>query len=222
MTQIGLAVAPTAALGFSSSSAGPMSDDAELLQRFRDGDESAFDVIVKSYHERAFQFVYRVVHDFDDAADIAQETFIRAYDKLERFRGQSGLYTWLYRIALNLSVNCLRKRKLRAMIGLDEAPLSALKSPLGDPEANLQDSLTRGRIDGAVAALPTRQRSIFVLRQYEGLTHAEIATIVGSSEGAVRAGYFHAIRKLRKALADLVDVDDSKDGEGGEVLADEM
>ena len=210
-----------AALAPSSVSAGAMADDAELLRRFRDGDESAFDSIVKLYHERVFQFVYRVLQDFDEAADIAQETFIRVYGKLDRFKGQAGLYTWLYRIALNLSINCLRKKKLRTMIGLDEAPNAALKSPLGDPASDFDDSLTKARIEGAVAELPPRQRSIFILRQYDGLSHAEIAVIVGSSEGAVRAGYFHAIRKLRNSLADLVELDDSTEaGEG--LLADAM
>ena len=186
-----------------------MADDTELLRRFSEGDESAFDSIVKLYHERVFQFVYRVLQDFDDAADIAQETFIRAYDKLGQFKGRAGIYTWLYRIALNLSINCLRKRKLRTMVGLDEAPPAALKSSLSGPESDLDDSTTRGRIERAVAELPTRQRSIFILRQYDGLSHGEIASVVGTSEGAVRAGYFHAIRKLRNSLADLVEMDGS-------------
>ena len=201
-------------------SPGVMADDTELLRRFSEGDESAFDSIVKLYHERVFQFVYRVLSDFDDAADIAQETFIRAYDKLGQFKGRAGIYTWLYRIALNLSINCLRKRKLRTMVGLDEAPPAALKSSLGGPESDLDDSTTRGRIERAVAELPTRQRSIFILRQYDGLSHGEIASVVGTSEGAVRAGYFHAIRKLRNSLADLVEMDNSTEEVG--FRADEM
>ena len=201
---------------FGSSIAAPTQmpeTDAELLERFGAGEGSAFDEIVRRYHERIFQFVYRVLQDFDEAADIAQETFIRAYDKLERFHGRSSLYTWLYRIALNLSINSLRKRKLRHSVGLNEVPGGELRSGEADPAALLDDSETRRRIELAIAELPTRQRSIFVLRQYEGLTHAEVASVVGSSEGAVRAGYFHAVRKLRLALEDLVVEDLPEEGD---------
>ena len=92
-------------------------------------------------------------------------------------------------------------------------PGGELRSGEADPAALLDDSETRRRIELAIAELPTRQRSIFVLRQYEGLTHAEVASVVGSSEGAVRAGYFHAVRKLRLALEDLVVEDLPEEGD---------
>ncbi|MFC1525282.1 RNA polymerase sigma factor [Candidatus Latescibacterota bacterium] len=174
--------------------------EAELLRRLRAGDESAFDIVVRRYQERIFRYVSRLVGDADEASDIAQETFIRAYGQIDRFRGESALYTWLYRIASNLSINALRKRGLRSFIGLDEAPSLVAA---GGPEEDLRAAQIRERVAEAVDQLPPRQRSIFILRQYDQLSHREISKVVGSSEGAVRAGYFHAVKKLQKSLADL-------------------
>ena len=175
--------------------------DGRLVDRFRSGDEAAFDDIVRRYQERVYQFVCRVVGDAEDAADVTQETFIRAYDKLNRFRGDSGLYTWLYRIAMNMSINCLRERKLRTFVGLDDPAVPELRAQ-GGPEEDVAARELRGHIDAAIAKLPPRQRSIFVLRHFDELSHRDIALVVGSSEGAVRSGYFHALRKLRSALQD--------------------
>jgi RNA polymerase sigma-70 factor (ECF subfamily) len=176
--------------------------EAQLLARLRAGDESAFDQIVRQYEQRVYQYAYRLVQDPDEASDVAQETFIRAHARLGDFRGDASLNTWLYRIASNLGINALRKRRLRAFVGLDQAP--AVQAP-GGPEDDLAAAEIRRRVEAAVALLPPRQRSIFILRHYEQLTHREIATVVGSSQGAVRAGYFHAVRKLRAALRDLTE-----------------
>jgi len=178
------------------------SSDARLLEQLRAGDGSAFEEIVRRYQERVYQYAYRLVQDPDEASDVAQETFIRAHGKLADFRGDASLNTWLYRIASNLGINALRKRRLRRYIALDQAPEVQAS---GGPERDLADDEIRRRVEAAVALLPPRQRSIFILRQYEQLSHREIAGIVGSSEGAVRAGYFHAVRKLRDALRDLTE-----------------
>ena len=177
--------------------------DTDLIDRFRAGDETAFEEVVRRYQARVYQIVYRVVRDGEDAADITQETFIRAYGKLKGFRGDSSLFTWLYRIALNMSINCLRKNKLRSFIPLWESAEHELWAQ-GGPEEDLSASRLRTRLEEAIDGLPARQRSIFVLRQYDQLSHREIAEVVGSSEGAVRAGYFHALRKLCGALRDCL------------------
>ena len=88
--------------------------DGDLVCRFKSGDEQAFNIIVRRYQKRIFNLVFRFVRDFDETSDIAQETFIRAHAQLKGFRGASSLYTWMYRIALNLSLNHLRKKKLRS------------------------------------------------------------------------------------------------------------
>jgi RNA polymerase sigma-70 factor (ECF subfamily) len=197
-----------------SSPSDPTPDsDTGLIDRFRSGDETAFEEVVRRYQERIFQFVHRVVRDTEEAADITQETFIRAYGKLGGFRGDSSLFTWLYRIALNMSINCLRKRKLRSFVPLWDSTESEFRPDefrpdefwaQGGPEEDMAASRLRTRVEEAISGLPPRQRSIFVLRQYDQLSHREIAEVVGSSEGAVRAGYFHALRKLRCALQDCL------------------
>jgi RNA polymerase sigma-70 factor (ECF subfamily) len=174
--------------------------DAELVRRAQDGQESAFDQIVLRYQERIVGLASRLVRDPDEAMDIAQETFIRAYRQMPRFRGDSALYTWLHRIAANLSINRLRRQKVLAFLSLDSAALPAAGP---EPEEELERVEFRRQVDAAVAALPPRQRAIFVLRHFEQLSHRQIAEILGSSEGAVRAGYFHAVKKLQHALRDL-------------------
>ena len=185
------------------STAGEVLSDAELVNLFRQGHESSFDAIVLRYQDRVFRFLVHMVGDRDDAADLAQETFVKAYKSLLQFRGHSSLYTWLYRIALNTSLNFLRKKKLRDIFYVYPAEGMAMESlPLShcDPEHELERKQQIEAIEAAIRDLPPRQRSIFVMRHFDGLSHAETAEVVGTSQGAVRAGYFHAVRKLRAAL----------------------
>ena len=140
--------------------------------------------------------------DPEEASDVAQDAFVRAYAKLRGFRSASGLYTWLYKITLNIGLNVLRKRKSRSFIRLSE-PSAPQLSISANQERDISRTELRNRIEEAIAELPTKQRAIFVLRQYDELSHREIAGVVGSSEGAVRAGYFHAVRKLQASLEDV-------------------
>ena len=180
-----------------------ITSDAELVNLFRQGRESSFDAIVRRYQDRIFRFLVHMVGDSDEAADLAQETFVKAYRSLHRFRGGSSLYTWLYRIALNTSLNYMRGKKLRNRLSLDsEAETSIENRPLHacDPERELMMKQQIAAIQAAIRDLPPRQRSIFVMRHFDDLSHGAIAEVIGRSEGAVRAGYFHAVRKLRAAL----------------------
>ena len=151
------------------------------------------------------RFVLRLVGDADEASDVVQETFVRAYERLADFRGGSGLYTWLYRIAHNQAISWLRKKKVRRFLRIDSVGQGEEITPVqlvadDDPAADLERAEALQQIEVAIADLPPRQRSIFVMRHYEGMTHAQIAQVVGRSEGAIRAGYFHAVRKLRTAV----------------------
>ncbi|MBT5058847.1 MAG: sigma-70 family RNA polymerase sigma factor [Gemmatimonadetes bacterium] len=180
-----------------------------LVKRIRAGDPAAFDEVVRRHHERLIQFVFRLVNDRDDAADVAQDTFIKAHRRFGDFRGEAGLFTWLYRIAYNESISLLRRRKLRGYLRLgSDGRVDQVWDPAlaieDDPSAELESQQVQQQVAEAVASLPPRQRAIFSMRHYEELSHAEIARVIGRSEGAVRANYFHAIRKLRQQLGQLV------------------
>ena len=198
------------ATAITRSTTSGIASDAELVSLFRQGRESSFDAIVHRYQDRIFRYMVHMVRDTDEAADLAQETFVKAYRSLHRFRGHSSLYTWLYRIALNTSLNYLRKKKLRNRLFLDSEAGTLIENvPLHqcNPERELEIKQQIAAIQAAIRDLPPRQRSIFVMRHFDDLSHGEIAEVVGTSEGAVRAGYFHAVRKLRAALVETAAVE---------------
>ena len=194
----------------SKPTASEITSDAELVNEFRQGRETSFDAIVRRYQDRIFRFLVHMVGDGDEAADLAQETFVKAYKSLHRFRGRSSLYTWLYRIALNTSLNYMRKKKLRNRwtLGFDvETSTENRALHHRDPESELVMKQQLAVVQAAIKDLPPRQRSIFVMRHFDDLSHGAIAEVVGTSEGAVRAGYFHAVRKLRSALTESTAVE---------------
>jgi len=187
--------------------------EAVLLARLRAGDDAAFEELVGQHQESLVRFALRLVGDPDEASDVAQETFIRAYERIGDFRGGSSLYTWLYRIAYNQAISLLRRRRVRRFLRLDrtedngaEVELQLIDSH--DAAANLEQAELLQHIDKAIENLPPRQRAIFVMRHVQGMSHTQIAKVVGRSEGAIRAGYFHAVRKLRDAAreAGLLDM----------------
>ncbi|HJN31058.1 MAG TPA: sigma-70 family RNA polymerase sigma factor, partial [Candidatus Latescibacteria bacterium] len=135
-----------------------------LVDRIRAGDSAAFDEVVRRHHERLIQFVCRVVNDPDDAADVAQETFIKAHRRFGEFQGHAGLFTWLYRIAYNESISLLRRRKLRSYLRLgsdgtvDQSWDPALSID-DDPIAKMESEQLQQRVEAAAAQLPPRQRA---------------------------------------------------------------
>lgn len=171
--------------------------DLELIELFRQGDESAFNEVVRRYQERIYWVARRFVNDHDEADDIVQEVFIKAYDALKKFRSESGLYTWLYRIAVNMSLNTVRRHKIREFLQLDDLA-EREESPDKRPDELLEESEHRSLVEQAVAELPERQRAVFVLRYYEELPYEEIAAILKTSVGGLKANYFHAIRKIEE------------------------
>ena len=188
----------------------PMSHDrtdpeAALLALLRAGDDTAFEELVRQHQEHLVRFTHRLVGDLDEASDVVQETFIRAYEGIDDFRGGSALHTWLYRIAYHQAISLLRRRRVRRFLRLDrdEEFTEAVELQLVDRHdvvADLEHAELMRHVAASVEQLPPRQRGIFVMRHFEALTHAEIAQIVGRSEGAIRAGYFHAVRKVRAAI----------------------
>lgn len=175
----------------------------ELVDRLRTGDERAFEQLVEEYRERVYRVAWRILRDDEDAEDVAQETFIKVFRNIGRFEGRSSLYTWIYRITVNIALNRIKRDKFRRMVPLGDM-IRGDSRPHSNPARAAIGSEITARIDEAVRLLPDKQRAVFTLKFYEELSHREIADIVGCSEGTSKANYFHAIRKLRKLLEDLV------------------
>jgi RNA polymerase sigma-70 factor (ECF subfamily) len=176
--------------------------DAELVEACLAGRRDAFDLIVERHRRHVYQLCYRFVGNHEDASDLAQDVFIRAFRGLRNFKGQASIGTWLYRIAVNTSLNKVSAKTPRPesldplLLASDERTASRAESPT--------EALLRGeratRVRAAIARLPKKQRTTLVLRVYHELPHEEIAGILGSSVGAVKANFFHALSNLKKLL----------------------
>jgi RNA polymerase sigma-70 factor, ECF subfamily len=178
-------------------------DDQILIEQFRQSTgherDKAFNQIVLRYRERLYAIIRGYVRDHDDTDDILQETYMKAFLYLHKFRGESSLYTWLTRIAINLSLTHIRKMKLRSWITLDQVTIPLIsKNPAPDAEAEHNE--LKDMIHKALERLPEKQKTVFILRHYDHRSIAEIAEITGNAEGTVKANYFHALNKVKKSL----------------------
>lgn len=183
--------------------------DVQLVRRARNGERAAFNALVERYQRRVFGVCYGMVRSSDDAQDMVQETFVRAYRNLDRFEGTASFYTWIYRIAKNVCIDHLRKvQRNRTVdyddaIGRDEDSESTLLPPRLD--ANPAHMAGRrelvGKIEEALEGLSLKHREVILLREVEGLAYAEIAETLGISIGTVMSRLFFARRNLQQALA---------------------
>jgi RNA polymerase sigma-70 factor (ECF subfamily) len=170
-------------------------DDKQLLEMYRSGEaEKMFNEMVRRYHSKIYWVARRMVKNHEDADDIAQDVFVRAYSALENFRGESNIYTWLYRIAVNLSINHLRKQKVRKLMDIsDYLPFLAKdaeqdKSMIHDENVSL--------IERAIQTLPEKQRAVFIMRYYDEMPYEQISAILGTSVGGLKANFHHAVKKI--------------------------
>lgn len=184
--------------------------DKELVRRVRRGDAAAFDLLYTRYQHKVHGLIGRYLTRPEDVEDIAQETFIKAYRALPRFRGESAFYTWLYRIAVNTAKNHLAARHQRVQtVELDAEDAdggdlpAALKQEDG-PEDALHSEQLKGAIDDALAALPEDLRSALTLREFNGLSYAQIAEVLGCPVGTVRSRIFRAREAVDLAIRPLV------------------
>jgi RNA polymerase sigma-70 factor (ECF subfamily) len=176
--------------------------DAELVRAALAGDRDAFGAIVERHRRQIYRLCHRFTGNHEDASDLAQDVFIRAYRGLRTFNADAALGTWLYRIGVNVCLN-----RVAATRGTVEAldPLLASGDPrLAAGGERADDALVRAerarRVRAAIARLPKKQRATLILRIYHELPHEQIAAILGSSVGAVKANFFHAMNNLRKLL----------------------
>ena len=172
-------------------------DDRGLVEAFVGGRTEAFDVLMARHERRVYQLCYRFVHSHEDASDLAQEVFVRAFRGLGSFKRDSTFTTWLYRIGVNACLNRLAVRRPPTE-PLDAARHVDRQEP--DPLQQVVRAERVAELRGAIARLPPKQRATLVLRVYQELTHEEIAQILGSSVGAVKANFFHALGNLRRYL----------------------
>ena len=177
-------------------------DDRTLVEACRGGRRDAFDVLVQRHQRQVYQLCYRFVGNHEDASDLSQDIFLRAYRGLRSFRGQSSLATWLYRIGVNVCLNRVSAK----------APLEKITEAIDDrqyidtrsesPSDRLLKEERGARVRAAIAELPRRQRATLILRMYHEMSHQEIADVLGSSVGTVKANFFHALGNLKKQLGD--------------------
>ena len=171
-----------------------------LLQAEKTQDEG-FRQLMKAYQQRLYWHVKRMVGEHEDANDVLQNTFIRAYRGIGSFNGEAKLYTWLYRIATNEAITFLNKRKNRATLSMDDEEdgnawdaLLTAETPSFTPEEIIE------RLERAVAVLPDKQRIVFNMRYYDDLSYKDISEILGTSEGALKASFHHAVKKIEAAV----------------------
>ena len=193
----------------SNSPAGML--EADLVKHARRGDLKAYDELVKRYQERIYATIYHMTSNHEDANDIAQDSFIKAYQALKSFRGGSSFYTWLYRIAVNKTINFLKQRKHKLHFSLNDLDFNAENDPdlvaLTSDKTPLRDvGLTelQKKLNEALLKLSEPHRMVVVLHDVQGQSHDEIAEIMGCNIGTVRSRLFYARQQLQGFLAEYI------------------
>jgi RNA polymerase sigma factor (sigma-70 family) len=173
--------------------------EATLVDLLRESGtrRDAFPALVKAYQRRVYGIVRKMVIDHDDADDIVQEVFVKVWHNLDKFKGDSGLFTWIYRIATNESLQFLRKRKNTVSLGEDVG--DSLEHSLGTLDSLGGDEIEM-KLQKAILQLPDKQRLVFHLKYYEELSYEEMAEVTETSVGALKASYHHATTKIEEYL----------------------
>ncbi|MBI4589640.1 MAG: sigma-70 family RNA polymerase sigma factor [Candidatus Rokubacteria bacterium] len=187
------------------------SDDSELVERCRAGDLSAFEPLVEKYRQRVWRLAFYILRDREEAWDVAQEAFVRAYQSLPTFRGQSAFYTWVFRIVVNLATDRQRQRAARSRaLGGEPVPAEewgrTMPDPTAGPELLAVRAEERELIRRALDSLPPNQRTIIMLSDVEGLVYREIAEALGIPMGTVMSRLHNARKRLRTLLGPLLGV----------------
>src|SRR5499426_226259 len=180
-------------------------DERQLIQRCIAGDASAFEPLVEKYRQRVWRLAYQVLHDREEAWDVAQEAFVRAFHSLPSFRGQSAFYTWLFRITVNVATDRQRARGAQARaFGAERVPEEEWRRITPDPGAGPDkaavQSEQRERIRRALNALPPKARAIIMLSDVEGLSYREIADVLRCPIGTVMSRLHNARKRLKGLL----------------------
>ncbi len=173
-------------------------DDGELIARFKGGDLSGFEELVRKYQDRVYNLCRYMIQDPHDAQDAAQDAFLKAYQNLKAFKPDASLYTWLYRIAVNTCLDC--KKKSRPEQAEDESVIDDLASTELSPEQRYQSKEIGQAIQAALQKLPEHLRAAIVLKEIEELSYEEIAAVLDTSLGTVKSRISRAREELRRLL----------------------
>ncbi len=175
-------------------------DDKELLVQFRDEKtrDSAFSLIIKKYQQRVYWHIRKMVIDHDDADDVTQNTFVKVWRNLDNFREDSQLYTWIYRIATNECLTFLKQKRQRDMVSFDDLEFKLADSLEADPL--FTGDMIQKRLQKAILTLPEKQRLVFNMKYFDALKYEEMSEILGTSVGALKASYHHAVNKVEAFL----------------------
>jgi RNA polymerase sigma-70 factor (ECF subfamily) len=186
-------------------------DDEVLVRRTQKGDSAAFDILVGRYKERLYVTVYHMTANHEDANDLVQDTFIKAFKSLNSFRGQSSFYTWVYRIAVNRTINFIKRRKTRNQYSLDDLDSSIQTDPdlvemMSHVTPRREVGLTElhEKLNEALQKLSESHRAVVTMHDVQGMTHADIAKVMRCSEGTVRSRLFYARQQLQGMLSDYL------------------
>jgi RNA polymerase sigma-70 factor (ECF subfamily) len=173
--------------------------EPELIKEFKLGNRVVYNEIVRRYEKKLYYVIKRIVGSHDDTNDILQDVFIKAYSSLNNFREESGLYTWLYKIAVNLSINYINRKRLRQFFHYDELILPLISNELS-PDEKIERDEQKNKIREAIDKLPKMQRLTFIMRYYDGLSFEEISKILKRTVGTLKCNYFHAFKKVEGYL----------------------
>jgi len=188
-----------------------LEEESELVRRARRGDLQAYDDLVKRYQERIYATIYHMTSNHEDANDLAQESFIKAFQALKSFKGGSTFYTWLYRIAVNKTINFLKQRKNRTHMSLNDIDFNAEHDP--DLMALISDNTPRRaagltelqeKLNAALLKLSEPHRLVVILHDVQGQSHEEIAEVMDCNIGTVRSRLFYARQQMQSYLADYL------------------
>lgn len=186
-------------------------DDGELASALKDGDDRAFEELVRRHQGRVYAIAYRLTGNREDALDVAQESLLKAYRRIDAWQPTGGFLPWLLRLTTNQAIDFIRRRKRQHHEHLDEGfMLDTERARRGSIEPAVMDTSERVRADEidvrireALVVLSEHQRTVFMLRHYEGLQLSDIAETLGCTVGSVKVHLFRAIKKLQKELGDL-------------------
>src|SRR5512137_2705979 len=186
-------------------------DEMVLVRRAKQGDLAAYDDLVRRYQERIYATIYHMTSNHEDANDLAQETFIKAFQALNSFKGGSSFYTWVYRIAVNKTINFLKQRKHKSQMSLDDLDFNAEHDPdlvalvsEKTPRREVNLAELQEKLNAAMQRLSEPHRLVVTLHDVQGLSHEEIAKIMGCNIGTVRSRLFYARQQLQAYLSDYL------------------